>query len=134
MITADQIVIHGISDYYIQNDWMAQNKKNPGWRGALACAIHCITYTLPFLVLTRSWRALLIICVTHYIIDRTYLVAWLIWVKNLLTPAANRCSWAEAKKTMGFHPSRPPFISIWIGIIVDNLFHLVLNALAIQYL
>lgn len=128
------VLIHLIADYYVQNDWMALNKKKPGWLGTWACAVHCLTYTLPFLLVTQSWKALAVIGLTHFLIDRTQLVAWLIWAKNSIYAGELRCSWAEAKTNSGFHPSRPAFIAVWIGIITDNTFHLILNALALNYL
>ena len=132
--TFDQVLVHLVSDFFVQNDWMALNKKKPGWKGTVACAVHCLTYALPFLVLTTSWKALTFIGLTHYLIDRTNLVAWLIWAKNSIYAADLKCTWAEAKPLMGFHPSRPAWIAIWIGIICDNTMHLILNALALKYL
>jgi hypothetical protein len=44
----EQLILHAVGDYLIQNDWMAQNKKKLTWLGELACQIHCITYSLPF--------------------------------------------------------------------------------------
>lgn len=133
LISADQIVIHLFSDFFLQNDWMATNKKNPGKLGTLACGVHCLSYTLPFLLLTTSPLALLFIFASHFIIDRTYLVSRLIWAKNQLGPKSFRCPWETAKSSFGFHPSRVAWISCWIGIIVDNTFHIVLNGLAVRF-
>ena len=66
----EQLLIHLFSDYWLQNDWMALNKKKHFWIALL----HSITYTIPFLLLTHSILALFIICITHAIIDHTNIV------------------------------------------------------------
>jgi hypothetical protein len=50
MITADQLVAHAVGDYILQSDWMATEKTKQN----AAAATHALTYTLPFLFLTRS--------------------------------------------------------------------------------
>ena len=76
-----QLIIHGIGDYFLQTDYQALNKKKAGWIGLWACLKHCITYSLPFLFI-GSWRAVLVIFITHFIIDRTNLVSYLLAMKN----------------------------------------------------
>jgi hypothetical protein len=46
------------------------------------CFIHVCLYTLPFLLLTHSWKALAIIAGTHFIIDRFGVARYLVWLKN----------------------------------------------------
>lgn len=118
-----QLIFHGIGDYLIQNDWMALNKKKITWQGELACHLHCITYSLPFLFIT-TWQAVIAIYVTHYIIDRTNIVGWFLAVKN----------WTFNTENFGFAKERPIFLTLWLYIIVDNLFHVILNYLSIKYL
>jgi hypothetical protein len=81
-ITADMLVLHAFGDYILQSDWMANQKTKSSWP-ALA---HVITYTLPFLVLTRSPAALAIILGTHFVIDRWRLARYICWAKNFLQP------------------------------------------------
>lgn len=71
----EQLILHAIGDYLIQNDWMAKNKKIWTWTGELACQIHCITYSLPFLFIA-SPLAVLAIYLSHYAIDRSGFVMW----------------------------------------------------------
>ena len=66
----EQLLIHLFSDYWLQNDWMALNKKKHFW----IALVHSAIYTVPFLLLTHSLVALLIICLTHAIIDHTDIV------------------------------------------------------------
>jgi hypothetical protein len=66
------------SDYWLQNDWMALNKKKHFW----IALVHSIIYTIPFLLLTRNWLTLSVICITHAIIDHTNIVQKLNQIKN----------------------------------------------------
>jgi len=117
-----QLGLHLIGDYIIQNDWMALNKKKPGWKGFFACLIHCVTYALPFLLI-GSWQAVTVILVTHFIIDRWKLVDWFLAARNGVWHIRN----------FGFGEERPVFITIWLYIITDNIFHLACNYAALKY-
>lgn len=128
MITAAQLVAHGIGDYLLQSDWMAAEKR----KSSLACWAHALTYTLPFLFLTRAGFALGIIYATHYVIDRWALARYLVWAKNLIGPWEYRHAWADCSAT-GYHKDRPPWLATWLYIIADNLLHVLCNGLAIAY-
>ncbi len=82
-VTSDQLVAHAIGDYILQSDWMASEKT----KKTAAALAHVLTYSLPFLFLTTSWKALLFIAGTHFIIDRWRLARYVCWVKNWLAPA-----------------------------------------------
>ena len=110
----EQLILHAVGDYLIQNDWMAQNKKVMSWKGELACQVHCITYSLPFLFI-GSWQAVLAIYLTHYAIDRSKFVMWFMRVTGKSDFA------------------KPP-LGPWSIFAVDNTFHLVCNYLALYYL
>lgn len=148
MFTADQLVLHAIGDYVIQSDWMANSKT----KQSAAAAAHAITYSLPFLFLTRSPAALLVICVTHFVIDRWRLARYACWVKNFLGPRSIPVTWREENpdKTLelkyvrnypwsqcsgtGYFKDRPAWMSVWLMIIADNVFHVICNGLAIRFL
>ncbi len=83
-VTADQLVLHAVGDYVLQSDWMAQMKTKAG--GAAACAVHVALYTAPFLTVTTSWRALLFIAASHFVIDRWRLAKYVCWAKNGIAP------------------------------------------------
>ena len=119
----EQLLLHLFGDFVVQNDWMAMNKKKKGWNGFLACFVHTLTYSLPFLLIT-NWLAFLVIWWTHFIIDRTKIIDHFIKWKNR----------APDIKNFGFHHERPLFVSVWIYIFVDNTFHLIINYLAIKYI
>ena len=118
-----QLILHLIGDYILQNDWMGLNKKKRTLKGELACQIHCILYSLPFLFI-GSWQAVVVIYISHYIIDRFNLIAWFVAFKNGVKDIKN----------FGFNHERPFAISIWLLIIIDNSFHIIINYLALLYL
>jgi hypothetical protein len=77
------LVLHAVGDYWLQSDWMAQEKTKGSWP-AIA---HALTYTLPFVLLFGlQWQPLLLIGGTHFIIDRWRLARYICWAKNFLSP------------------------------------------------
>lgn len=124
----EQLLIHLFADYWLQNDWMALNKKQK-FHIAL---IHAFIYTIPFLLLTRSILALFVIFITHALIDGTNIVNKLNQIKNW---DFNSCFvWGDYKIKDGYNADRPLFIRVWLIIIQDNILHLIINYLSIKYL
>lgn len=124
----EQLLIHLFADYWLQNDWMATNKKE----NFLIALLHSIIYTIPFLLLTHSVLALVVIGLTHSLIDGTHIVEKLNQIKNLdfdIHILAN--SNYEFNDGYGY---RPDFIRVWLIIIQDNILHLIINYLCIKYL
>jgi len=120
---------HLVGDYLLQGDWMA-NEKTKRWFPAV---VHGFVYTLPFIFITQSIPALLIICLTHIVIDRYRLAKYVIWFINQIGPKAYRYSWAEGKENSGYTASKPAFISVWLLFIVDNTIHLLINTAAVYW-
>jgi hypothetical protein len=110
------ILLHFTGDYLLQNDWMATNKT----KSSLACFIHALLYSLPFLLICFSYFWL-IIFVTHYFIDRYRLAVY--WIKLV--------NWNWDSENFGYDNNKPTFMSIWLMIIIDNVFHILFNTLAI---
>jgi hypothetical protein len=127
MITADQLLCHALGDYVLQSDWMANTKT----KKSVACLVHVVTYALPFLLLRPSLLALAVIVGTHFVIDRWRLARYVCWAKNFLGPG-NR-PWKECAAT-GYPPDRPPWMSVWLLIIADNVMHVALNGAALRWL
>ena len=125
--SADAIVLHLFGDYITQTDKMAKTK-TASWLWAI---IHAIVYTLPFMLLTMSLPALLIIFASHAVIDRYRLVRYLIFAKNWVSDRGMK--WSECSGT-GFHSSAPPWLAFWLMIIVDNTCHIIINQLCINLL
>lgn len=117
------ILGHLIGDYVLQSHAMAV-RKTSSWRWAW---IHAACYSIPFAVLLGCLHvpigslllALLIIGGTHAIIDRYRLAA--VW-----------CRWYG----VGFPglwwrgngwQDPPPFLGVWLIILVDNTMHLAIN-------
>jgi hypothetical protein len=130
MITLWILIAHLFGDYIIQTDWMAQ-EKTKRWLPAI---VHGLTYTLPFLFITTSIPALLIIGGTHVILDRYRVAKYMVWAKNQLAPKAWRYSLAEAKENSGAPKGQPAYMAVWLMIIMDNTVHLAINLLAVLYL
>jgi|SRR3990172_2257543 len=118
LITADQIVAHLVGDYILQSHWMATSKR----QSSIAAGIHAVTYTIPFTLITQNIYALLIISITHFFIDRFGLAAWVVWAKN---------GFPRDVGSHGFPKDTPPFLAVWLLIIVDNTLHIIINGLAI---
>jgi hypothetical protein len=123
------LLAHLVGDYLIQSDWMA-NEKTKRWLPAWA---HAVTYGLPYLLVTQSPLALVVIVVTHAVIDHYRLARHIVWVKNLLAPAEYRHPWAECSGT-GYHQDRPAWMTVWLMIIADNTIHLAINSAAVVWL
>lgn len=106
---------------------MALNKK----KNFKVSLLHSFVYTLPFLLLTRSFLALFVIFITHAIIDGTNIVNKLNQIKNW--NFKDFFIWGENKIFDGYEANRPPFLRVWLIIIQDNILHLIINYLAIKY-
>jgi Protein of unknown function (DUF3307) len=146
LYTMNQGVCHLVGDYVLQSDWMATTKT----KKSIATLAHVLTYTLPFLLLTQSWKALLVIAGTHFVIDRWRLARYVVWAKNYLAPreVCNDCGgnshvrhlkwsnppWSDVKDSFGYPKDRPVWLAMWLMIIADNLMHVIINGLALRYL
>jgi hypothetical protein len=128
-IAADQLLAHLVGDYILQSHWMATQKTSR----SLPAALHALTYSLPFLLLTRAPEALVAVAITHFVIDRWRLARYVVWLKDQFAPKAFRHPWRECQKT-GQHESLPDWLGVWLMIIADNTLHLICNGLALRYL
>jgi hypothetical protein len=154
------LLCHFVPDFWLQTDWMAMNKSKKSWN----CFVHVLIYTFCFLVLTTSWKALLFIGVTHFILDRWHVILRrMIWWKNHFPtfkyPPFKYCNTTgyyddsphntyyliqnpknafdnEWNKSMIEKYGQPRlfFITMWLYIIQDNLLHLVCNLIALTLL
>lgn len=123
----EQLLLHLWGDYITQTDWMANTKRKDPW----AAGIHALIYGLPFVLLTRHVGALLVITLSHYLIDYLGLARYLVFAKNWVT---NRSlTWAECQAT-GYPSSTPMWLSVWLTIIADNTLHLTINWAALRWL
>jgi hypothetical protein len=120
-----QLLAHLCGDYLLQSHWMATEKTSRSW----PAAAHAICYALAFLALTRSVPALLVIGVSHFVIDRWRLARYVVWAKNRLAP--RRC-WGDVTAT-GYPEWVPAWLATWLLIVADNTLHLGINALALRW-
>lgn len=129
MITADQILLHLIGDYLTQSDWMANEKT----KRFVPAAAHALVYSLGFLVFRPSVTAWLVICLSHFAIDRYRLARYVVWVKNLMAPRDYVHPWWHCTRT-GYPKGHPDWLAVWLMLIADNVIHLAINGAALKYL
>lgn len=137
MIGLGIILAHLIADYVLQNDWMAREKVSR-WSAALLHGwVHALVHSVMIVLLIPHSELIpaVFVCViiggSHAVIDRFRLAKQLIWVVNQAVPRAERYSWREAKGNAGYSAAKPPWMSTWLMIIVDNTLHLTINTLTI---
>lgn len=121
-----QLVLHLVGDYITQSDWMANSKT----KGSFAALVHATIYSLPFLFI-GPLRAVLVIWVSHFFVDRFRLARYVVFAKNFMGypfPA-----WDDCRKT-GYPSARPDWMSVWLMIIADNTIHLISNMAALHTL
>lgn len=134
-----QLILHGIGDYFLQTDKQALGKKLKGLYGFKCCLTHCISYSLPFKFI-GSWSAVAVIFITHFIIDRTNIVAYALAWKNGVKKyreddeLGTKTEIGYDISNFGFGKERPFAITIWLYIICDNLCHIIFNYIALTYL
>jgi hypothetical protein len=63
----------------------------------------------------------LVVFATHFFIDRYRLAVY--WIKLV--------NWNFQSSNFGFPEDVPKFLSIWLMIIIDNIFHISINSLCI---
>jgi hypothetical protein len=125
VITADQLLCHAVGDYLLQSHWMATEKT----KRSLAALAHVVTYALPFLFLRPSPLALAVIVGSHFVIDRWRLARFVVWLKN--QPRGG--PWKDCTAT-GYPSDTPPWLSVWLLIIADNIMHVAINGAALRWL
>jgi hypothetical protein len=128
-VIAAIIVAHLVGDYIVQSEWMASEKTKRWW----PAIVHGVTYTLPFLFITQSWSALLVIAGTHIVIDHYRLARHVSWLKNQVGPRGSRPTWEDARAT-GYPSAKPAWMSVWLMIITDNTLHILINIGAVTWL
>ncbi len=144
---------HFVPDFWLQSPWMALNKSKKTWN----CLVHVLIYTSCFTILTLSWKALLFIGITHFILDRWHVILRrMIWWKNHFPtgkyPPFEYCDTTGYFDTSPINTKKvelkenevminpfwgtpqPFYITIWLYIFQDNILHLVCNFIALMYL
>lgn len=122
------IIGHLVGDYLLQNDWMANGKKQSSFRDwfcdkrvceicdfarvlfgwySFPCLVHCFLWTCA-VCMFAGWGPLpwLILFLTHYIQDRSQIIGW----------------WMRLNRQQKF--AEPP-LGPWSIIVVDNVWHIV---------
>lgn len=118
----EQIVLHLLGDYFLQNDWMAQNKTKAHW----PALVHALLYSLSFVLIAPSIAAWLVIFGTHFLIDRYRLALY--WIRFY-----NRVPLPEAGP-FGYLKAKPEYMAFWLMVVIDNTLHLAINYSALRWL
>ena len=129
-MTIEALIAHLVGDYLLQSHWMATCKLTRWW----PAIVHGLCYTLPFLLITQSPAALLVIGGTHIVLDRYRAARYVIWLKNLLAPAGQRLAWREVDQATGFSRGTPAGLALALLIVIDNTMHVLINAGALTWL
>jgi len=125
-----QALAHLFGDYVLQSGWMANNKT----QRSLPALVHATVYTTVFACLLQpSLASLMVIGGTHFFIDRFRLARYVVFAKEFIAPRSSWPHWEDCKAT-GLPGAVPPWLAVWLMIIVDNTTHLTINALALAYL
>lgn len=122
----EQLLLHLVGDYITQSDWMAQNKTKSTW----AAFVHSIIYSLPFFFI-GPLKAVLVIWITHFIIDRFRLARYVVFAKNLIGYPFPE--WEDCQAT-GYPSATPSWLSVWLMIVADNTIHLTVNYFSLLYI
>ena len=118
-----QLLLHLLGDYIFQTSKQAFNKTKKGFFGFYQCFLHCLSYSLPFLLITNFLNVILIF-IFHFILDRTNIIAHLIALKNGENNIEN----------FGYPKELSKDFSKFLYIITDNTLHLIINFLIIKYI
>jgi Protein of unknown function (DUF3307) len=124
------LIAHLVGDYLLQSHWMATEKVKRWW----PAIVHGVVYTLPFLFVTQSPLALLVIAGTHAVIDRYRLAKHFGWLKNQLGPRWSRPSFSDAMSNGGYNAQTPVWLSTWLMVVTDNTLHILINFAAVLWL
>jgi hypothetical protein len=120
------LLAHLAGDYLIQSHYMATEKVNRWW----PAVAHGVTYTVPYVFVTRSPAALLTIAGTHVVIDRWRLAKHVVWLKNLAAPKPYRAPHTAT----GYPDDTPVWLAVWLLIAADNTLHLLINTASVVWL
>jgi len=137
-----ELLAHLIGDYVLQNHAMATKKTSSWW---WAC-LHAIFYGLPFLLLVSAPWQWAVIVGTHALIDRYRLAQY--WLRFWGIGCEGEVLRAFAfSRHFGGHPEpwhlqnawenreepapAPPYLAVWLLIIVDNTLHMTINHLVL---
>ena len=122
----DQLLAHLVGDYLFQNKWISVKKHE----NFLVALLHGALYTLPFVLITQVPITLLIIGLTHAVIDYFSIGSWVMWLKDQFAPKKFRSSVDEVMKSTN-DPNN--WLMFSLRIVNDNALHLLINFFAIKY-
>lgn len=136
-ITADQLLAHAIGDYVLQSHWMATEKTKRSWPAITHALVYALVFWLAFRPSTAAWA---VIYLSHYLIDRWRLARFVVLAKNvLLSPLGLGITpgngvMPDYVTATGYPDDVPPWLSVWLLIVADNVMHVAINGAALRWL
>lgn len=132
---------HLLGDYVLQNSYMAAQKTKSGLVAAYHGIIQGWLFAMAVSIFAPSPAAvpivisLVVVAVTHAVIDRYRLAKQAVWAVNQIAPPEFRYRWSEGRENNGHPEATPAWMSTWLMIIADNTLHLAISfALAVWIL
>ena len=125
----EQLLLHLVGDYLLQNDWMANEKT----KKILPAFIHAFIYSLPFILITTPLAAA-VIFISHFLIDHFRLVKYFLRLKEWRWKT--EWGYITTKKESNYYGKevKPAWMWVWLMIIADNTLHLIINYFSIKYI
>lgn len=111
-----QLISHLFGDFLFQNDWMAEHKAKFTLKGWVACAVHCLVYTL-FFYGQSTFFQLAFIFISHFVIDKFRAAYY----------------WCELFR-VGARLDPTNWIKVYLVFMVDMALHLATNFMIFKYL
>lgn len=115
---------HMIGDYFLQSDWMANNKT----KSNVAAASHAFAYSIPFLFFKPTIKQYALITSTHFLIDRFRLARYIVWSKNFLAPKGQDHTMTDT----GMPETCPTWLAFPLLIVTDNTLHCLINSFVLR--
>lgn len=134
------LLAHLVADYVLQSDWMAAQKTTRIVPALVHGDIHGFVF-LPLVVATGApvpgvACGVLIIALTHALIDHFRLARYVCYAKEYLAPPRwwphHRYLLSETKT--GYDPDKPDWLAFWLLILADNTLHIAINSAVLAWL
>lgn len=125
----NQIFLHFVGDYMLQNAWMSA-RKTRSWAVAF---LHALVYGIPFLIgLEISFWTWSVLVVSHMLTDRLQLAAFLLFCSNRLLMPYLEWDWVRCNN--GFPVTAPVRTVMMVSMAVDSALHLSTNYAIFRWL
>lgn len=122
------LIAHLIGDYILQSHWMAVEKVKRWWPAFCHAAVYTLVVTL---VLDLQITAIVIVSISHLLIDHFRLAKFIPYAASFLAPPKQWTKWSDCQST-GHPKDVPVWLATWLMIIIDNTIHLAILVWALN--